>query len=346
MKQSTKDILNKWLIVPFLGSVVIAFFTELGPVRRGEWHEYIESLVVSFTYWSLLANGNDYFICQIDKRYSWLEAPVTRAVLGLITMFLVTMVISTVVLYVLIVFYFGYDFIKVWEHDGFAMYIIPVSITLVISLWLHGKNFLDEWRQAAIDVEKLKTENAKSKFESLRSQVNPHFLFNSLNALSTLVYADQAKAVEFIQKLSGVYRYVLEQQSEEVVEVQKELDFLKSFAYLNSIRFGDNFKVEYTGFEDQTNGFVPPVVLQMLVENCIKHNEISKEYKLSIQVRKEGETIVVENNINPLDAPRVDSNGLGLSNIVSRYEMLSDRKVEIEHTKESFIVKLPILELS
>lgn len=253
MKQSTKDILNKWLIVPFLGSVVIAFFTELGPVRRGEWHEYFESLVVSFTYWSLLANGNDYFICQIDKRYSWLEAPVKRTALGLITMFLVTMVISTAVLYVLIEFYFGYDFMKVWEHDGFTMYIIPVSITLVISLWLHGKNFLDEWRQAAIDVEKLKTENAKSKFESLRSQVNPHFLFNSLNALSTLVYADQAKAVEFIQKLSGVYRYVLEQQSEEVVEVQKELDFLKSFAYLNSIRFGDNFKVEYTGFEDQTD---------------------------------------------------------------------------------------------
>ncbi len=262
-------------------------------------------------------------------------------------MFLFTVVASLIVLFLYIELYHGASFVKSIKATGFFRAIaIPLIITTIIALWGHGREFLLSWRESAVDVERLKTENLKSKFESLRSQVNPHFLFNSLNALSSLVYADQGKAVNFIQKLSEVYRYVLDHQNDEVVDLQTEVTFLESYVFLNTIRFGNNFKVNYVDLDDLRTYSIPPVALQMLVENCIKHNEISKEFPLIIEVRKENETIVVENNLNPIDIPKRDSNGLGLSNIISRYELLSDRKVGVEKSDTKFSVRLPLLTIS
>ena len=204
-----------------------------------------------------------------------------------------------------------------------------------------------EWRQAAIDVERLKSENLKSKFESLKSQVNPHFLFNSLNALSSLVYSDQDKATDFIQKLSEVYRYVLDHQNDEVVSLSEELDFVKSYIYLNQIRFGKNLTVDYRNFDNiSTACMIPPVAVQMLVENCLKHNEVSKECPLNIELKLERDSLTVTNNLNPLTVPKQDAGGLGLSNIKARFGMMSDKEVRIEKTDSTFAVVLPLLSIA
>lgn len=238
-----RKITRDWVVVPLVGSIVLGMFLESKALASGNYSGYLESVISSFFFWTFLSNSNGYVVDKIDERWQWLETPVTRFIIGLIAMFVVTISVSTIILYIHLELYYGYTLKDVWEQMGFSMYLVPISITLILSLWLHGRDFLLEWKEAATKVERLKNEGLKSKFESLKNQVNPHFLFNSLNALSSLVYDDQKKAVDFIQKLSDVYRYVLDHQNDEVVPLQKEVDFLKSFVFLNKIRFGDNLKV-------------------------------------------------------------------------------------------------------
>lgn len=346
-KKSPWGIIKQWIIIPGIGGMTFAIIEHLA---SDEMHgqTFLQSLLVSSTFWSVLANGNGIIVDWLDKRWTWLESPVRRVIIGVSALLIYTVIASLFILYAYIEWVLDYSFYKVIESQGvMAMLSLPIGITVFIALFQHGQGFLLEWRQAAIDVERLKNENLKSKFETLKTQVNPHFLFNSLNALTSLVYADQSKAVEFIQKLSQVYRYVLDHQNDEVVPLQTEVDFLKSFVYLNTIRFGDNFEVTYVNMDDfKSSETIPPVTLQMLIENCIKHNEISKKNQLKISVERKNGEVVVTNNINPITSAKQDSSGLGLSNIISRYEMLSDKKVEVRESADTFEVVVPILSLS
>lgn len=200
------------------------------------------------------------------------------------------------------------------------------------------------WRQAAIESEKLKTERVSSQYESLKNQVNPHFLFNSLNALTALVYEDQDQAAKFIKKLADVYRYVLDNQQKEVVPLSEEIRFVEAYVFLQKIRFEENLQVTIQVPAD-TQAMVLPLSLQMLVENAIKHNIISDDEPLHIQVYlEEEEFIVVKNNLQ-LKTSHEYSSGLGLKNIQSRYEYLSKKEISVLNSADEFIVKLPLLNL-
>ncbi len=339
-----KGSIRDWIFIPLIGSIIITLTYDWNVVVDHDLKSFIENVGISFAFWSTLANGNAWLIGLMDKRWTWLEAPIKRSIIGISGMLVFSLIDSIIIIFLYVELIKGLDFFKVVEAEGLMNALaFPLIITTIIALWGHGRSFLISWKQAAIDVERLKNENLESRFESLRSQVNPHFLFNSLNALSSLVYADQARAVDFIQKLSEVYRYVLEHQNDEVVELDSEMDFLKSFVFLNKIRFGDNFEVSYTNLDDCNGWSVPPVALQMLVENCIKHNEVSSENPLIIEISKTNDSIVIENNLNAIEVSKQDSNGLGLSNIISRYELLSDQKVEVEKSENSFRVSVPLL---
>lgn len=345
---SWKTHLIKWIGVPGGGGILIGLFTNMDNLQSGNYQQFLQTSIISAIFWSILANGNGWIIDKIDKKWTWLDAPVKRTVIGILAMTAFSISASLLVLYAYITFYFGADFFKVAEANGwFSMLAMPLILTAIIALWGHGRAFLLEWRQAAIDVERLKNENLRSKFESMKSQINPHFLFNSLNALSSLVYENQDHAVEFIQRLSEVYRYVLDHQNDEVVDLQEELNFLNSYIYLNKIRFGDSLQVKFHNFSSaNSEGSLPPLALQMVVENAIKHNEVSKDYPLYIDISKNSESINVINNLNPVVHKRSDSNGLGLKNIRARYQYLSDQRVEAKNDGKQFSVQLPILTFS
>jgi LytS/YehU family sensor histidine kinase len=205
------------------------------------------------------------------------------------------------------------------------------------------------WRQAAINAEKLKTESIASRYESLKNQVNPHFLFNSLNALSNLVYEDQELAIKFIRKLSEVYRYVLDTRNQEVVKLSDELAFLDSYIFLQKIRYEDNLKININ-LPRHTEAMIPPLSLQMLVENAIKHNIVSEDEPLHIDLFMEDDDyIVVRNNLQKKNIGEVPpggaSPGIGLANIKSRYETLTQKAVEVGSTPHDFLVKIPVLKL-
>jgi sensor histidine kinase YesM len=291
-------------------------------------------IVASFTslMWVVLWKGNDYTGEYISTKISWLNFPVKRFFVGMISTFAFT-------LSAIYILSFVYNLI-------FGIYLsqniyFSIIITLIVSLFLHGRAFLMNWRKTQIDAEKLQKENMAARYESLKNQVNPHFLFNSFNALSNLVYEDPDKAVTFIKQLSEVYRYVLDTRDREVVTIDEELRFLQSYIFLQRIRFGEKLivDIQLSGLA----GKIAPLALQMLVENAIKHNIVSEDDPLTVSIYSSGEYIAVENNLQRKQQPGEPSSGIGLENICKRYAFLSDKKVEIIEDEKRFLVKLPSL---
>lgn len=217
-----------------------------------------------------------------------------------------------------------------------------IGVTLLIVLSFSSKRFLKDKRDDLLKEEKLKTEIIRLEYETLKNQVNPHFLFNSLNALTEIV-SENYDAVLFIKKLSDVYRYVLEQKDREVVELDKEIEFVKAYAYLHEIRFGDCFRLEIDNLPN--NKKVIPLSVQMLIENAIKHNIVSEDEPLFVRIYHERECLVVENNLQ-LRSTVKDSKKIGLENIKQRYSYLTDRVFQTVLTNEQFIVKVPMLNLN
>lgn len=287
---------------------------------------------LAITCWTLMYFGNEYLHEYLDEKINWTKYPLKRLSVGLVVLTLFTVITTYVVVQ-------SADVLFELNIGAVSRTIyISMGITLVISVILTSRSFLVNWRQTAIDAEKFKRESTAAKFESLRSQVNPHFLFNSLNALTNLVYEDQDKAAKFIKQLSEVYRYLLDTRDMEIVTLEEEKKFLDSYLFLQKIRFGDKLKLTIS--LDDKGCMVPPLVLQMLVENAIKHNEISEDHPLHIRLFLEGNYIVVENNLQRKTIVGENSPGVGLDNICKRYEFLTDQKVEVVQNG-TFRVRLP-----
>jgi LytS/YehU family sensor histidine kinase len=218
-----------------------------------------------------------------------------------------------------------------------------IIFTIIGTILINSSHFFKSWKQAAVNEEKLKREKLAIEYEALKNQVNPHFLFNSLSALSSLVYTDQQKAVTFIREFSNVFRYVLESREKEVVDFATEKKLLESVSYLNQIRYEDSLQIKLN-LSDATDKYVIPMALQMLLENAIKHNSISVNKPLKVEIVEEDGYVVVKNNLQPKKS-EIISNKIGLENIKSRYKYLSDKDVLIEISNEEFIVKIPVLSL-
>jgi len=188
----------------------------------------------------------------------------------------------------------------------------------------------------------LQEENIISQFESLKAQVNPHFLFNSLNVLSSLIYIDRDRASKFVRQLSKVYRYVLDHKDRDTITVSEELPFIESYIFLLKTRFDQNLIVNIDIPERFRERKVVPMVVQLLIENAIKHNVVSKTKPLTVDIFVENDCLVIDNNLQ-LKSSTERSSNIGLNNIRKRYEYLTTRKVEINENDEHFTVKIPLM---
>lgn len=220
---------------------------------------------------------------------------------------------------------------------------LVLSIVLVFTIMELSVYLLNSWRFSLAELERFKKENAEFRFESLRSQLNPHFLFNSLNTLSALVYEDTEKAGLFIRELSDVYRHILENRDVELVQLSEELDFAQSYIHLIQLRFGKNINV--VADMNNINGTlcIAPLTLQLLIENAVKHNVISRKHPLRIDIFIYRDMLVVKNNLQPKES-KGHGNKMGLKNIKSRYGFLTDRIVEVSENGKEFIVKIPLIQ--
>ncbi|MVM32805.1 histidine kinase [Spirosoma sp. HMF4905] len=194
-----------------------------------------------------------------------------------------------------------------------------------------------------VRAERLEKENVQAQFAALKSQVNPHFLFNSLSILSSLVHADAELSEKFIDQLSRAYRYILEQKDNERVLLKTELEFIQAYRFLLNIRFENKFDVIINVPEaDQTRYSIAPLTLQLLVENAVKHNRMSAKEPLKVHIQLENDCLVVRNNLQPRPQSET-STGVGLQNIITRYALLTEDSVWVGESEGSFVVKIPLL---
>jgi two-component system LytT family sensor kinase len=223
-----------------------------------------------------------------------------------------------------------------------------VMFGLGINVFLNTVNtiyfFIARLKKTEVEATKLKKANLEAQFEALRTQINPHFLFNCLNALSTLVYKDADVSAKFIGQLSNVYRYLLYNQDKRLVTLKQELEFLDSYVYLLKIRFGENIVITQNIIPENEKMFVPPAAVQMLIENAIKHNIVSSRNPLKIDIHSSNGTLEVKNNLQE-KTQKEESTFIGLANIRKRYAFLIEKEVKIEKTTESFKVALPLIKV-
>lgn len=220
-----------------------------------------------------------------------------------------------------------------------------INIALLISAFLHAKGFMEELRKTSkkeVVEQKLIAKSANAQFESLKNQLDPHFLFNSLNVLSSLIDENPKQAQKFTASMSKIYRYVLEQKDKELVTVEDELEFAKTYCELLKTRFEDSVDFDFDVKKEDYRRFVVPLSLQLLLENCIKHNFATSSKPLIIKIFSENDTLCIENNLQVREQIK-ESSGIGLANIVQRYSLLTKRNVFIEKSEDYFKVKLPVL---
>jgi hypothetical protein len=312
------------VVLSLVGSTLTTYFTCTG--CHSNFYRFSWVTIFSTLLWVSLWIGNAELTQFINKKISWVKFPVQRLIVGV-----VSTVIYTIGMVLLIAK--GWEYFLNYHFDNYAEVVIPsLIITFFMSLTLHGRDFLIRWKQAAVDAERLKKETVAAQYESLKNQVNPHFLFNSLNALTNLVY-----------ELSEVYRYVLDTREKEVVPLEDELRFLESYFFLQKIRFGENLRIENQLHVSAT--MLAPLALQLLVENAIKHNVVSTDDPLTIKLYQDRDYVVVENSLKKKSTLPESSTGMGIDNIKRRYQFLTSREVSVMETSEKFTVKLPMIEI-
>jgi hypothetical protein len=321
-------------VVLVLISIITTYFGCRSCRTSWEWFAKFAGFTASL--WISLWMGNAYTSDWVSRFVSWTAEPVKRFWVGMLVM-----VVYTSGMVYLLIFIFRSAFVFD-VGDSAGMIYGSLIVTFIITSFMHGRGFLTNWKQAALDAEAAKRESIKAQYEALKNQVNPHFLFNSLNVLTGLVYQDADKAARFIKKLSEVYRYVLDTRNQELISLRDELTFVESYVYLQQIRFGENLIVK---MPHASEGEVVPLSVQMLLENAIKHNEVSTEHPLIITVTVTQGYLTVTNNIQLKTIPTEDGSGLGLANIQKRYEFLTDKPVLITNSSNHFEVKIPILNI-
>lgn len=224
-----------------------------------------------------------------------------------------------------------------WDFNVISIMLILLVWAIYESIWLYTR-----WKASIVEQEKLRREYVQSQLEGLRSQVNPHFLFNSLNTLTWLIPEDSDKAVKFVQQLSKVYRYVLEIKDQQLVSVEEELNFLSAYQFLLKERFGDNLRIKVDVPGEYHAQLIIPLSLQMLFENAIKHNVISSQRPLEITLWIEDQKLLVRNNLQR-KAQSMDSTQVGLENIRHRYSFYTQKEVSILESEAYFLVALPLI---
>jgi two-component system, LytTR family, sensor kinase len=225
----------------------------------------------------------------------------------------------------------------------FQIYAANVTMHLAIASMYESIRNYNFWEMTEIEKNRLEKEQLSSQLEGLKSQVNPHFLFNSLNTLIHLIPEDAQRSVNFVRQLAKIYRYFLETTNEKTVPLKQEMDFVNSYTFLLKERFGESLHLDIDDKNACADCDIIPFSLQLLLENCIKHNIISQDKPLYISILVNKNNLIVTNNFQPKNQVQT-STGVGLKNIENRYALLCKEKINIEKTETEFCVTLPLLQ--
>ena len=303
-------------------------------------------LLVNFGYTMLygitLYFANAFLFLYLDDVFKTVRFTKQRIIIGFLGSFVISVFVIFLLRIIEDVLIEGSSFEDFFKHETLANYVVTIIITFFVTLAFHAFYFYKAYQENKVNQQKIIAGNASAQFESLKNQIDPHFLFNSLNVLSALIEENPIAAQKFTTSLSKVYRYVLEQKDKELVSVEEELQFAKTYMNLLKMRFENSITFEIPENIENEEAKVVPLSLQLLLENCIKHNVVSETKPLHIKISIDNGVLVVSNTIQKKEV-LADRKGVGLENIVNRYALLTQRKVLVEKNENEFKISLPIL---
>ncbi|MBF6608092.1 MAG: histidine kinase [Flavobacterium sp.] len=304
------------------------------------------NLLINFGYTMLysvlLYLANALVFIGLDKYYKHERFPARRLFVGFLISFLVTIAIIFLLRIFEDVIVEGKTFSDFIAQERLSNYLVAIILFFFITLGIHAFYFYKAYQENKVKEQKIIAGTASAKFESLKNQIDPHFLFNSLNVLSSLIEENPENAQKFTTSLSKIYRYVLEQKDKELVSLEEELSFARTYMNLLKMRFENSLFYEMPDGALNPDAKVVPLSLQLLLENTVKHNVVSEKKPLTIRIKIEGDYLVVENDLQRkeiLDSRR----GVGLQNIINRYAIITSRSVMIDESDSKFRVLIPIL---
>src|SRR5690606_15526486 len=234
------------------------------------------------------------------------------------------------------------SFSQFWSKENTLSYIVIMVITFIAVLLFNMFYYYKIYNENRVKEQKIIAGTASAKFESLKNQIDPHFLFNSLNVLSSLIEENPQNAQRFTISLSKIYRYVLEQKDKELVSLEEELSFAKTYMNLLKMRFENSLFYELPEIATNSDVKVIPLSLQLLLENTVKHNVISEKKHLHIRIFVEDNYLAIQNDFQKKEVLQ-DQQGVVLQNIIKRYGIITNRKVLINQTEQPFTDKIPKL---
>lgn len=308
------------------------------------FQDFIVRLLTALFVFATLFYFNKKSVLNLDSLHPWQKDPLKRFVMQSLQQAGINNL--QVQLVIVLIYFIRYT---LFDENIFLSYKLQFYQFIVVAfvmelniLYDFGQYLINQWHSSRVQQETFEKEKAQFNLELLRNQINPHFLFNNLNTLSSLIYEDQDRAADFLRMLSKVYRNILEFRNRELISIEEELNFFENYSQLLTIRFEAMLFFEVNIDEGIKKAFIIPLTFQMLIENAIKHNVISRSKNLHIKIYNEGNFIFIENNLQ-LKENLEFSSKLGLQMIQSRFEALSTEKVVIEESSSFFRVKVPVI---
>ncbi len=343
---------NLWVILgigifpPVFGT--LQFLSGIGNDEHTSLHwtafDGFLNVIYSYIVTSVMVLGASAIIAILNQLIPWKGNITKRIFVEAFLVILLATAFQSLLLYLLEGTRMIYIRRELTFQDYWQNIIFTNTVTIIATAIFEGAFFFRNWRDSLIATERLQKEQAMSQVASLRSQMDPHFLFNSLNVLSGLIKQDPNRAEAFVNDFAKVYRYLLEVKDEMVVPLRKELAFAEQYLHLQQTRFQEGLEVSIQLEPSSLDKYLPPLSLQEAISNAIKHNSLTKEYPLKIDLKADEQKISICNNFQ-LRSQKADSTGTGLQNIKERYRLLEANAPRFERHGEIFLVELPLLSL-
>ncbi|MFY0600172.1 MAG: histidine kinase [Cyclobacteriaceae bacterium] len=333
-----KEVYVRWVGIFLLAFVVMGLQEDEHARGMTFWQEYLVSLGFTMIYW----NGAFLIFMMFRRLFPEIDQTFKRLVITYTVLFFWMSIGGLPFKMLLRLVEYTWEGVFVACSSHLLMNLI---LAIVIGTIYETVFFFEKWKDTIRQNEELKNQQVRIQFEVLQNQMSPHFLFNSLNTLTTLIAENQEIAIGFTEKLSEVYRYILQNKDRELVSLEEELAFAESYMFLLKMRYPDNLSANFSVDKQYRSMSIAPLTIQMLVENAIKHNVVSKAHPLRIDVYVEnGKSIVVKNNLQVKKVIE-KSTKTGLANIKKRYELLGQRQIEVITTAHNYMVAIPLIDL-
>lgn len=330
----------------FVLGVLIFILRNIFALINGVDIIFNNDLLVDFVFNQIFAVvlylANAYFVRYMVQRHKDELFTLRNMLVAIFSSIFITLVSIFVIRFGIRVVYYDVSIAQFWQEEALFDYRYSLILSVVITLIFYAFFYYKSTHERKVKEQKVIAGTASAKFDALKNQLDPHFLFNSLNVLSSLIDENTASAQKFTTGLSKVYRYVLEQKNKDLVTVDEELEFAKTYMSLLKMRFEDSIIFDIPEKASNPESKVVPLSLQLLLENAVKHNMVTSSKPLHIKIFEADGNLVVENNLQPKQIVKKGS-GVGLSNIKQRYQLLTHRKVIINQQANRFAVAIPML---